>query len=55
MNRPMYVASGFSRTVIFATLLFALTVPITAQRGRGAGAPRPNMLDDNDVTLRPPW
>jgi len=38
-------------------LLCMLTIPMDAQRGRGAGpaAPRPNMLDDSDVTLRPPW
>ena len=37
-------------------LLCTLTIPIAAQRGRGDGpAARPNMLDDSDVTLRPPF
>src|SRR5918992_1352000 len=60
---PMYVVSGFSRTVIrfsrtviVVLMLGALTIPIAAQRGRGAGpAARPNMLDDSDVVLRPPF
>src|SRR5215218_3597766 len=25
------------------------------QGGRGAPPPRPNMMDDSDVTIRPPW
>ena len=61
-----YVASGFlgavasakaaSRTVILGTLLCFLTIPVIAQQGRGGGAAaRPNMLDDSDVTLRPPF
>ena len=44
------------RLVMLALLVCALTIPAIAQRGRGAGpAARPNMLDDADVTLRPPW
>ena len=61
-----YVVSGFltavalakavSRTVIVGTLFCFLTIPIAAQQRRGGGpAARPNMLDDSDVTLRPPF
>ena len=45
----------------FVLLLCMLTIPVAAQqdapgrRGGGPPAPRPNMLDDSDVTLRPPW
>ena len=47
--------------LIVATLLCLLTIPIAGQqgapgrRGGGPAAPRPNMLDDSDVTIRPPW
>src|SRR6185436_9340153 len=45
------------KNITLVLLLCMLTVPAVAQEGRGRGtpAPRPNMLDDNDVTLRPPW
>src|SRR5918992_1520444 len=48
-----YVVSGFSRTL--ACLLLLFTASVDAQRGRGAGELRPNMLDDSDVTLQPPF
>src|SRR3989338_7766545 len=45
------------RTCALLLLLCLLTIPAAAQRGRGAGpaVPRPNMRDDSDVTLRPPF
>jgi iron(III)-enterobactin esterase len=50
------VVAGFSRTIVLATVLCVVTLPIAAQRGGGPGqAPRPNMLDDSDVVLRPPF
>ncbi len=50
------VVSGVSRTAVLGTMLCILTLPIAAQRGGGPGqAPRPNMLDDSDVVLRPPF
>ena len=47
--------------LILALLLCMLTLPVAARqdargrRGGGPPLPRPNMLDDSDVTLRPPW
>src|SRR6188508_1545871 len=50
------VVAGFSRTILLVTVLCAVTLPIAAQRGGGPGqGPRPNMLDDSDVVLRPPF
>jgi enterochelin esterase-like enzyme len=50
---------SISRTLISsatcALLLVAAATPLAGQGGRGTRPPRPNMLDDNDVTLRPPF
>ena len=51
-----YAVSGVSRTAVLGTMLGILTLPIAAQRGGGPGqAPRPTMLDDSDVVLKPPF
>ena len=43
------------RKYVCALLFCVVSVALQGQGGRGNAPPRPNMLDESDVTLRPPF
>jgi iron(III)-enterobactin esterase len=50
------VVAGFGRNAILAILaVYVGATCVEGQGGRGAAPPRPNMLDDSEVVLRPPF
>ena len=51
MNRP----HRSTPAKLAALLCLCLIATVTAQRGRGAAPPRPDMLADGDVTISPPF
>jgi enterochelin esterase family protein len=52
MHNPLPWLAG---AVLIGTMVCPDARVAAGQRGRGAATPRPNMLDDSDVTLRPPF